>query len=78
MDFKIKVGMVPVTQKFSEITSTVTVKSCGPILYSLTGNYPTGTLSLDPDTRKLTLLTETGLAVGTYLAKLQASLRDYP
>jgi hypothetical protein len=66
MEFIIKSGMVAVTQQIPEVTSTVTSKSCGPVLYSLIWDYPTDILSLDSVTRKLTLWTETGLAVGNY------------
>ena len=55
MEFRIKSGMVPITQVFPEVISHV--KDCGPIIYSLTGVYPSGALTLDSVTRRLTLWT---------------------
>ena len=76
MEFKIKSGMVPITQVFQQVTDTV--KLCGPVAYQLIGNYPTDALSLDTTTLKLTLWTQTGLDVGTFTAKVLATLKDYP
>ena len=47
MEFKIKSGMVPITQLIPEVTSSIAANSCGPVKYSLTWNHPSGALSLD-------------------------------
>ena len=82
MDFRITHDKTPTEHFFTPFTDTV--GSCGPIAYSLTGNwpvlvdYPDELVILDSIAASLTLFTDNGLHVGTYTAVLSASLQDYP
>ena len=56
---------------------TTSAGDCGPIDYVLSGDFPDGgTLNLID--RTLSLQSSSGLEIGTYLAQVTATLRNFP
>ena len=76
MYFKIQHFSVATQLTFEAVTDKV--GACGPILYTISGDYPDGTVTLDEMSRTVSLYTETGHDLGIFQVEISAELLNYP
>ena len=76
MAFKIDHFSEPTEQTFDIVTDKVGL--CGPVIYSISGNYLSDLVTLEAAKRAISVFTDSGLDVGTYQVDVLASLQDYP